>query len=60
MIRSSFLNRRYHLHRKLKREKISFSTNSKTIYFPVGIELNNQNILELQKKHNYQIQFIIQ
>jgi hypothetical protein len=56
---TSKLNRRYHLHRKLRRLKIRFSANLKTIYYPVNVDIDNKDIRELQTAYNYNIQLEI-
>ena len=58
-MRSSIENRRYHLHRKLRKQKVLFSEISKTIFFPVNQNLDNATITELTKNYNYTIQLII-
>lgn len=54
--RTSVANRRFHLHRKLKKKNIRFNPGKKTVFVAPGIEIENNDILELQNKYNYQIQ----
>lgn len=56
---TSKLNRRYYLHRKLRRNKIRFSAQLKTIFYPVLDELTNKDIQELQTAYNYTVQLEI-
>ena len=58
-MRSPKENRRYHLHRKLRKQKVRFLSVLKTIFFPVNEELENKTVLELQQNYNYTIQLII-
>lgn len=53
------LNRRYYLHRKLRRSKIRFSAHLKTIFYPVLDEVTNKDIQELQTAYNYTVQLEI-
>lgn len=56
---TSKLNRRYHLHRKLKKQNISISIKSKTIFQDVDQEINSKDVQELVQVYNYQIQLQI-
>lgn len=56
---TSKLNRRYYLHRKLRKSKIRFSPHLKTIFFPVNDEMDNKVIQELQTAYNYTVQLEI-
>lgn len=56
---TSKLNRRYYLHRKLRRNKIRFSAHLKTIFYPVLDEVTNKDIQELQTAYNYTVQLEI-
>ncbi len=58
-MRSPKENRRYHLRRKLRKQKVRFSSVFKTIFFSANEELDNATVLELQQNYNYTIQFII-
>ena len=56
---TSKLNRRYYLHRKLKKSKIRFSPHLKTIFYPVNDEMDNKDIQELQTTYKYTVQLEI-
>jgi hypothetical protein len=56
---TSKLNRRYYLHRKLKKSKIRFSPHLKTIFYPVNDEMDNKYIQELQTTYDYLVQLEI-
>ena len=56
---NSFLNRKYRLHTKLRKKSIRYNSNDKTVFFSINNVLDNKDILELQQKFNYQIQFEI-
>lgn len=58
-IRTAKENRRYRLHQKIGRVGVRYNPNLKTIYVPFDDDLQNKDILELQKKFNYQIQLEI-
>ncbi len=51
-------NRRYYLHRKLKKLNIDFSISTLIINYPVNLDLC-YTVLELQYKFNYTIQFTL-
>ena len=54
-------NRRYYLHKLLKKSGISYSVKLKTIYIPFNeIEkANNKAVLGLKLEFNYSVQLII-
>jgi hypothetical protein len=56
---ATVINRKYHLHRKLRKQKICFSVNAKTIFLPANIDLNNSDVNELVNNYKYQIQLEI-
>lgn len=58
-IRTAKENRRYRLHQKIGKVGVRYNSNLKTIYFPFDDDLQNKDILELQKNFNYQIQLEI-
>lgn len=58
-IRTSKENRRYRLHQKLRKAGVRFNSNIHTVYVPYDDDLQNKDIIELQKKYNYQIQLEI-
>lgn len=53
-------NRKYRLHQKLKKKLIKYSSAKKTVFVPAGKEVDNSDVLELQSKFNYTIQFFIE
>jgi hypothetical protein len=55
-LRTAKENRRYRLHQKLVRVGVRYNPNVKTIYVPFTDNLQNKDILELQRNYNYQIQ----
>lgn len=57
--KDSIINKRYYLHRVLRKKNISFSSNSKTIYLPVESVATDKAILNLVDQYNYVIQFEI-
>lgn len=58
-MKTRLVNRKYHLHRKLRKANVSFCTKHKTIYLPVYAEIISSDIQELTKNYNYQIQLQI-
>lgn len=58
-IRTAKENRRYRLHQKLRKAGVRFTSNIKTVFVPYDDDLQNEDIKELQKVYNYQIQFEI-
>ncbi|MCV9934438.1 hypothetical protein OIU80_19330 [Flavobacterium sp. LS1R47] len=58
-IRTAKENRRYRLHQKIGKVGVRYNSNLKTIYVPFDDDLQNKDILELQKNFNYQIQLEI-
>lgn len=58
-IRTAKENRRYRLHQKLRKAGVRFTSNIKTVFVPYDHDLQNEDIKELQKVYNYQIQFEI-
>jgi hypothetical protein len=53
-------NRKYRLHQKLKKKLVKYSSSKKTVFVPAGKEVDNLDVLELQYKFNYTIQFYIE
>ena len=60
MQRNSILNRRYRLHKKLRKKLVKFDAFNKIIYVPVQQELENKDVTELAQNYKYNIQFIIE
>lgn len=58
-IRTAKENRRYRLHQKLRKAGVKFKSNIKTVFVPYDDDLQNKDIIELQKSYNYQIQLEI-
>lgn len=58
-IRTAKENRRYRLHQKIGKAGVRYNPSVKTIYVPFDDDLQNKDILELQKDFNYQIQLEI-
>ncbi|KIA99258.1 hypothetical protein OA93_06415 [Flavobacterium sp. KMS] len=58
-IRTAKENRRYRLHQKIGKEGVKYNAYLKTIYVPFDDDLQNKDILELQRNFNYQIQLEI-
>ncbi|MET3018558.1 hypothetical protein [Flavobacterium hydatis] len=58
-MRTAKENRRYRLHQKIGKEGVKYNAYLKTIYVPFDNDLQNKDILELQKNFNYQIQLEI-
>lgn len=56
---NSLRNRKYRLHVKLRKKNIRFNSHEKTVFFSINNILENKDILELQQKFKYQIQFEI-
>ena len=56
---SAIINRKYRLHTKLRKQKITYCSSNKTIFILENTHSQSPDVLELQKKHKYHIQFII-
>jgi hypothetical protein len=55
------LNRKYYLHRKLRKSKIRYNSNLKTIYIISDYNLHQSNaVLCLKNEFNYTIQYVIE
>lgn len=55
-MRTAKLNRKYRLHVKLKKAGIRYSPVCRTIYVPWNCEELIEDIKELERDYNYQIQ----
>lgn len=52
-------NRKYYLHRCLKKGKVRMLRNCKTIFCSDDAQLDNKHIIALQNEFNYQVQMEI-
>ncbi len=54
------LNRRYYLHRKIKKKGIKYSPFLRTVYWSFSKPVDNNHVANLQREFNYSVQLEIE
>lgn len=49
-------NRRYYLHRMIKKEGISYNASNHTVYWPWDKVCDNKHVNQLRKEFDYNVQ----